>query len=385
SINRVWPNCLTALRSVDTDYRCFHWAVQLLSFSFSLVAAFLLRFDFDLPQVEAGHLALGLPIVIIVKSAVFRLFRLDHGWWRFVSVHDVWNLATTNLVSTALSAVVIALFIGPAFPRSVIVLDFALCLLATTGVRISVRLIADSPVENLRSVESKRVAIYGAGVAGVMLLRELRSNPSLGYSVVGFVDDNSSKHDIRIFGSPVLGFGRCLNEVVRERRIDKILIAIPSATGAEMSRILSHCHAAGVGFKTVPSLSEMIRGRRLASQIRDVRVEDLLGRRPVHLENAQIRTKLEGKTVIVTGAGGSIGSELCRQIAQFGPSAIVGYDISESALFHLNRQMQKLYPGVPFFAEVGSIQNQSRVSEVFSRFEPSILYHAAAYKHVPIM
>src|SRR5207249_530805 len=125
--------------------------------------------------------------------------------------------------------------------------------------------------------------------------------------------------------------------------------------------------------------------RKLASQIRDVQVEDLLGRRPVHLETAQIGTKLEDKTVVVTGAGGSIGSELCRQIAQFGPKLIVGYDISESALFYLNREMKKLYPEVHFCAEVGSIQNASRVTELFARYKPMILYHAAAYKHVPIM
>src|SRR5262249_83468 len=169
------------------------------------------------------------------------------------------------------------------------------------------------------------------------------------------------------------------------QRINEILIAIPSASGQEMSQILSYCHLAGVPFKTVPSLSEMIRGRRLASQIRDVRVEDLLGRNPVRLETDQIRTKLHDKTVMVTGAGGSIGSELCRQIAQFGPRAIVGYDTAESALFHLNREMGELHAEAPFYTEVGSIQNRSRVSEVLSRFKPMIIYHAAAYKHVPIM
>jgi len=376
---------LTALRTVDTDYRFFHWGVQLLSFSLSIVVAFLLRFDFAIPRAEAMHLAISLPILVIIKATIFWAYRLDFGWWRFVSVQDVLNLTTANLMGSTLSAMVIMAIIGPSYPRSIILLDFVLCLLATTGVRICVRLIADSTVKNADSAEGKQIVIYGAGAAGVLLLRELRSNPSLGYTVLGFVDDNINKQDIQILGTPVLGFGHSLNEIVGDYGINEILIAIPSATGPEMTEILGHCHAAGVRFKTVPSLSEMIRGRRLASQIRDVRVEDLLGRRPVHLENAQIRTKLEGKTVLVTGAAGSIGSELCRQIAQFGPRAIVGYDISESALFHLNREMKKRYPEVAFFAEVGSIQNRSRVSELFDRFRPAILYHAAAYKHVPIM
>ena len=384
TIQRIWPNCLTALRSVDTDYRYYHWGVQLLSFSLSILGAFLLRFDFEIPSTAVDFLALSLPIVVIVKSAVFRWYRLDHGWWRFISVYDVLKLTRANMVASALSAVLIMIAMAPGYPRSVILLDFILCLLATTGVRVGGRLIADS-AEVPGAAEGKRTVIYGAGVAGVMLLRELRANPALGYSVQGFVDDNPNKQGAQILGTPVLGTGDSIEELVRNGRISEVLIAIPSASRPEMNRILGHCHSAGARFKTVPSLSEMIRGRRLASQIRDVQVEDLLGRNPVHLETEQIRTKLQDKTVLVTGAGGSIGSELCRQIAQFGPKAIVGYDIAESALFHLNRQMMKLHPQVAFHAEVGSIQNRSRVAEVFERYRPAILYHAAAYKHVPIM
>jgi FlaA1/EpsC-like NDP-sugar epimerase len=378
SIQRIWPNCITA--------NCYYQrGVQLLSFLLAMIAAFLLRFDFQMSSTEAGYMALSLPIVVIVKSAVFRWYRLDHGWWRFVSVYDVLKLTRANMLASALSAVPIMMAMGPGYPRSVILLDFVLCLLATTGVRVGGRLIADSPAGILGAGEGKRTVIYGAGVAGVMLLRELRASRSLGYSLQGFVDDNPNKQGIQILGTPVLGAGASLKEVVRNGRIHQVLIAIPSASRLEMTQILSHCHAAGVRFKTVPSLSEMISGRRLSSQIRDVRVEDLLGRHPVHLDTAQIRIKLADKTVLVTGAGGSIGSELCRQIAQFGPQVIVGYDIAESALFHLNRQMLKQFPSVAFFAEVGSIQNLSRMEDVLRRHRPAILYHAAAYKHVPIM
>ena len=164
-----------------------------------------------------------------------------------------------------------------------------------------------------------------------------------------------------------------------------ILIAIPSCTGAGMTRILELCHEAGVNFRTVPGLGEMIEDRGLAGQIREVAVEDLLGRTAVHLESDLIRSTLEGKVVLVTGAAGSIGSELCRQIARFHPAGIVGFEIAESALFEIDREMRKSFPLVPFYPEIGNVQNRARLNDVFSRYRPAVVYHAAAYKHVPLM
>jgi FlaA1/EpsC-like NDP-sugar epimerase len=172
---------------------------------------------------------------------------------------------------------------------------------------------------------------------------------------------------------------------VRKHKVDTVLIAIPSASGEHMTRILRHCQEAGVSFKTVPGLGEIVRANNLSKQIRDVAVEDLLGRNPARLDEQQISGKLEGKVILVTGAGGSIGSELCRQIARFGPKMIVGYEISENALFHLNQEMKEDFPGVAFRPEIGSVQKPERLSEVLDQHQPSILYHAAAYKHVPMM
>ena len=167
--------------------------------------------------------------------------------------------------------------------------------------------------------------------------------------------------------------------------IGTILIAIPSATGAQMTRILERCHAAGVECKTIPGLGEVIEGRGLVGQIREVAVEDLLGRNAVCLEEDEIRGTLEGKVVLVTGAAGSIGSELCRQIARFHPAGIVGFEIAESPLFEIDREMRQAFPAIPFYPEIGSIQNRTRLDEVLRRYSPSIVYHAAAYKHVPMM
>lgn len=183
----------------------------------------------------------------------------------------------------------------------------------------------------------------------------------------------------------MLGGGEELAALKRKLNVEQILIAIPSATGAEMTRILERCHAAGVECKTVPGLGEVIEERGLAGQIREVAVEDLLGRTPVRLDEEQIRGRIEGKVVLVTGAAGSIGAELCRQIARFRPGAIVGFEIAETALFHLDREMRQRFPGVGFQAEIGSIQNAPRLNEVMERYSPSMVFHAAAYKHVPMM
>jgi FlaA1/EpsC-like NDP-sugar epimerase len=207
----------------------------------------------------------------------------------------------------------------------------------------------------------------------------------LSYRVVGFLDDQPDKRGLRLAGVPVLGVGDEAESLVRKHNIQTILIAIPSATGTEMTRILKLCHVAGAECKTVPGLAEVIEGNGLASQIREVAVEDLLGRVPVLLEENQIRGTLEGKVVLVTGAAGSIGSELCRQIAHFRPAGIVGFEIAQSPLFEIDREMCQRFPQVPFHPEIGSIQNRARLDDVLCQYRPKVVYHAAAYKHVPLM
>jgi FlaA1/EpsC-like NDP-sugar epimerase len=218
-----------------------------------------------------------------------------------------------------------------------------------------------------------------------MLLRESRSNASLNYSIVGFIDDDLTKSGIRIQGVPVLGAGANLPFLAAKHDIHQVLIALPSATGIEMTRVLLSCQEARVRFRTVPSMAEIVEGPALATQIRDVAVEDLLGRSAVRLETARVRGTLEGKVVLVTGAAGSIGSELCRQIARFRPAGIVGFEIAESPLFEIDREMRRAFPDVSFYPEIGSIQNRARLGDVLRQYSPSVIYHAAAYKHVPMM
>jgi FlaA1/EpsC-like NDP-sugar epimerase len=203
--------------------------------------------------------------------------------------------------------------------------------------------------------------------------------------VVGLIDDDPSKRHLILMGKRVLGPGENLRAVVRKHAIERMLIAIPSATGPEMVRILRFALEAGVEFKTVPSLAELIQGREMGRQIRDVAVDDLLGRLPVHLDQASIRMQIQGRVVMVTGAAGSIGSELCRQIAQFRPLALVGFDEAETPLFSLDRELVRNFPDLVFHPEIGSITRQDTLRRLMKHYRPSILYHAAAYKHVPMM
>jgi len=360
------------------------WAAQVWIFAFSGEAAFLLRFDFHLPSAYFRSLTIALVVWIVVKSAAFHFTDLYRRGLRYVSISDVYRLIGANFAGSAISCVVI-LSITHGFPRSIYVSDLILSFLGTAGLRVGVRLAAEAMQSGQASAPEKRTFIYGAGDGGISLLREIRNNPKLSYRVVGFLDDRADKQGLRISGIPVLGRGDKVESLATEHNIDIILIAIPSATGTEMTRILELCHAAQAECKTVPGLGEIIEGRGLAGQIREVAVEDLLGRTPVRLEDSRIRGALNGKVVLVTGAAGSIGSELCRQIARFHPAGIVGFEIAESPLFEIDREMRQTFPFVPFFPEIGNIQDRARLDDVFRQYRPSVVYHAAAYKHVPLM
>lgn len=365
--------------------RTLVWTAQICMFALSGVLAFLLRFDFSVQQPYLHCMAWGLGAWIPIKILAFRLAKLDRGLWRFASVADLLRIAAGNLAGSTLSFAVIVLFGPHGFPRSVYLLDLMICFLATSSLRIAARIHPDVSANGQRARKASRTLIYGAGSAGVALLREIRYNSRLAYNVRGFLDDKPYKQGMRLCGVPVLGGGEDVARLVRKYHIELILIAIPSATGEEMTHILRRCHAAGIRCKTIPGLADVILGHSLAGQMREVAVEDLLGRKPVRLETGQIRQTIEGKVVLVTGAAGSIGSELCRQVAAFRPAAIVGYEIAESPLFAIDREMRLAFPEIPFYPEIGSIQNRARFEEVLSRYKPLVVYHAAAYKHVPLM
>ncbi len=351
----------------------------------SVVAAFILRFDAVIPAAHRPALRFALLVWPVAKLIVFWVGGLGRGWWRYVSLPDLIRLTVGNFAASIVVLALTLAFGPPGFPRMIYAIDLLVCLMITAATRVSRRVHWELSQARARDVSEGRTLIYGAGDAGVNILREIRQNAALPYHVVGLLDDDPAKLGASIHGLKVLGPGADLIALAKKHEVQTVLIAMPSASGQQMTAILQQCHAAGVAFKTIPSISRILQNVNLTSQIRDVAVEDLLGRSPVILEHKLIEDRITGRVVLVTGAAGSIGSELCRQIARFAPAALIGFENSETGLFHLENELRKTFPDVPFHPEIGSIQNLHRVEEVIGKHSPSMIFHAAAYKHVPMM
>ena len=359
-------------------------------FAVSLTAAFLLRFEFSVPLQEVSHLYAGLWIMLPVKITVFHLARLHRGWWRFVGMADLCRVLVANLVASVVFGVLARLLIGTAFPRSIYIIDFLLCLLATAGARFAVRFYYEAVAIEVSKPGSKGMLIYGAGVAGATVGREIRTTPGLNFKVLGFLDDNREKRKEVLKGVHVLGRGRDAAGIVdryrrRAQKIDEIIIAMPSATGRQMHEAVANCRAAGVACKTIPGVGDLLQGKVLSAQIRDLSVTDLLGRKTVHLEEGCIRSAIARRCILVTGAAGSIGSGLCRQIAGFEPSRLVLFDQAESDLFRVDLELRNRFPALQVIPQIGDIRDRRRVEEVIHHFRFDSIFHAAAYKHVPMM
>ena len=359
-------------------------AVQLGLFVASGLSAFVLRFDFSIPAEMKAALWMSLAVGVITKIAIFHGCGLGSGLWRYFAARDLIRLTATNFVAALISSAIL-LTAGPKpFPRSILIIDFLLSLFLTTGARAATRFLLEEASRS-HEADHSRAFIYGAGAAGSLLLAESRSNSRFQRVICGFIDDDPNKLHMLANGVSVRGTGADLPSLVVTHQIREILIAIPSANGAQMSRIIDYCQRAGVAFRTVPSISELVADSSAVSRVRDVALEDILGRSTVQLDQGGISRKLSGRVALVSGAAGSIGSELCRQIACFQPSHLVAVDISESALFHLEREIRQKMPSLTFHAEIGNVQNRQRLRDIFCDYEPSVVYHAAAYKHVPLM
>ena len=364
----------------------FVYFADLAAFAFSTFFAFELRFDGALPAQYFRPMGIALCIWAASKCALFIVGEIDDRSWRHTSVPDAVRIALALSVGSVIGGLAIFFLTKPVgIPRSVYVLDWLISCLLILGVRLAVRLIFIALNRGNKAGERTRTLIYGAGDAGLALLQELQQNQSLMCNVIGFVDDDSSKVGLTLHGEPVLGTGDALKALVQKYAVKRLLIALPAATGPQMVRILKLATDAKVEYKMVPSLGELIQGAELGKQIREVAVEDLLGRKPVQLDMDRIRERIKGRVVMVTGAAGSIGSEICRQIAPFRPLAIVGFDEAETPLFHFDREMAKTFPYITFHAEIGSITSRGTLKRVMQHYRPSTLLHAAAYKHVPLM
>jgi FlaA1/EpsC-like NDP-sugar epimerase len=351
--------------------------------------AFELRFDHGVPPYYDTLFKRTILIVVAIKLLVFILFGFYDRWWRYVSTRDMWS-AARGVTVASLVADVTVYFVSPVadvrLPRSIAVMDWLLLLALIAGSRLIARSVFERPTPGRLVARGKEVLVVGAGEAGRDTIREMHRNPQLGYTPIGLVDDDARKKNIRIHGVRVLGTTADLPHLLRDNKPDEVLIAVPSASGEFRRSVVTATREQGVAVKTLPGLHELISGDiDLALQIRPVQVEDVLGRDPVDVDLASAAPYVEGKTVLVTGAGGSIGSELCRQLTRLGPQRLILVELGEGALFEIERELvdeRGFSAAVPVLADVG---NPTKMRQVFERYEPSIVFHAAAYKHVPLM
>ena len=344
--------------------------------------AYLLRFNFAVPQDFVTSMWQSLLWIAPLKAAVLWQFGLYRGVWRFASLPDLKRILAAVGVSALGVPVVLFMFHATA-PRSVLVLDPLLLVLIMGGSRFAYRAWKEHRLYGLMQSQGKPVLILGAGDAAAMLVKEFERSPD--WQVVGLLDDQTDLHQRQIHGVKVLGALADLADWSARTTAAHAIIAMPSASHQARRKVLDLCAQANVEALTVPSFDDLISGRVRISQVRRVEVEDLLGRDPVQLDDAGLHELITGQVVLVTGAGGSIGSELCRQIARFNPQLLVLFELNEYALYQLEQEFREVSPLQGIACVIGDVKNAERVAAVLRRFHPAVVFHAAAYKHVPLM
>ena len=370
---------------MKVDYKrisvIFH---DFLMVSLAWAAAYLTRYQYSLGDAEIQSMLQLLPVVLVVQGIVLWRVGLYRGVWRFSSVPDVWHIIRSVAIGTLAISLVLFLFTRlEGVPRSVLAF-YAVYLTLFLGVpRLIYRIYRDQKLQWSNISQRKRVLVLGAGRAGEMLVREMRRDD--GYLPVGFLDDNSRLKGASVHGTQVMGCVNHLPEIVNSLSIDLVMIAMPTATNSEMQHVVDLCEKLDIPFKTLPRLQDLSSDRTVLEALREVKLEDLLGRDAITLDWKRISKGLAGKTVLITGAGGSIGSELCRQVCRLGPAALVLYERCEYNLYSVEMELRREYPELVLYAFLGDVCDQATVEHVMKRCKPEVIFHAAAYKHVPIL
>jgi FlaA1/EpsC-like NDP-sugar epimerase len=344
--------------------------------------AFILRFDGRFPAEHVEPFWNALPWLIVIRGLTFWPFRLYHGLWRYVSVWDLQNIILAVGASTVVFGVLV---LGPLdlrpYPRGVLVVDSVVLIVLLGGVRLGRRLYRE--FDRLQS--EKRVLIFGAGDAGEMLVRDMRHNPFYNLDPVAFIDDDPAKVGQRIHGVPVLGTRSDLAKIINREQPHEVVVAIPIATPAQIRSIVKSLEPFRMPIKILPNLRDVLAGKVEVGQVRNLSLEDLMSRPPVDLDAEPVRRLVNGRRVLVTGAGGSIGSELSRQIAGFGPARLIVLDRYENTLFELCGDLAAHNPSCSVAPVIADIADAVRIDRVFAEFQPELVFHAAAHKHVPLM
>jgi FlaA1/EpsC-like NDP-sugar epimerase len=355
-------------------------ALHIIFVVFSNYLAFWLRFDGDIPDYYVESFKVALPWLVAIRIIAFAPFRIYEGLWRYTSVWDLRRI----LSAVGCSTLLFWLLVGPvthfAYPRSIHIIDALLLIFIMGGTRLARRVYR----EFSRPHRGKRVLIYGAGDAGEIIVRDM-INSFYEYEPIGFVDDNAKKVGQLIHGVPVLGTREALPSIIDRRKPHEVLVALPTASPAVLRQIVRLLEPFKVPIKTLPNLRDLMDGKVEVSRIRSLVVEDLLPRAPVGLNLEAVRQLIEKKRVLVTGAGGSIGSELCRQIATFRPESLILFERYENSLYAVSNDLSDRDPSCVFHAVIGDITDARRLESTFKQFKPEIVFHAAAHKHVPMM
>lgn len=346
-----------------------------------------LRFDGDIPPLYLRLLIISSLPLITYYLFIFSLFRLYRHLWRYESIFEFFSIFTA-VSSGTLSIILLTILLPLSFlPLSVLFISWPLLLVFVGGSRIFFMYLRQSYNENnnKEKEKKKRILMIGAGDAGEMILRELKKHGELNYQVIGFIDDDPMKKGLEIHGVPVLGTSKEMLSIIVETGVKEVILAIPSASGSDVRRLLEICKKGGVHTKILPGMYEIIDNQVHVSQIRDVQVEDLLRREPVDLITEEICKTIHQKVVLVTGGGGSIGSEICRQVIPFNPSSLVLFDCNENNIYKTIEDLEGRFPAEQIHPVIGSIQDKERLKSLFLTYGPQVLFHAAAHKHVPLM
>ena len=356
----------------------------LITVSYLVVVLF--RLDMGVVPVSSDALLLALPMLIAVRLSVLAIFRLHQGLWRYASVADLLQIIKASTVgSLVFAAIAITFFDRAEFPISIYLIDWAGNILLLGGIRMFVRLAREGFLSMPRENTNRRLLIIGAGGAGAELCRQALNRGNFGYLPVAFVDDDPGKSGTSIFGVPIAGRCEDISDVVKEHQIDIAVIAIPSSNHALRLRLVQYCDNAGIPFRILPNEPNFVGDKVNISRVRELDATDLLGRPTADLDMESIRTFISGKRILVTGAAGSVGSELVRQIAGFSPGMLCLIDRAENPLMFLEIEIRTAFPDVFFVDQVGDVTDQVEMARVMAKYKPDVVFHAAAHKHVHLM
>lgn len=351
----------------------------------SLYLSFQLRFEGAIPASDWQLFKSSVIVIVLIKLIVFFVSGLYDRMWRYVSTRELRVLALDVLIATALSVIPLYYLSRSAFPRSILMIDALLTILIVGSARFFVRYVYELQKQRSVTAESVPALIFGAGDSGEVIVREMLKHPEVKYDPVGFVDDDPAKQGRRIHGVQVLGTHHDIARLAAKHEVEEVVIAIPSAPSSVIREVVAICEEAGVKCKTLPGVFELIDGTVDLNQIRDINVEDLLGREPVKIDVAEAEAYLKGTVILVTGGAGSIGSELCRQVVRFAPKQLIILDHNENDTYYLYLELRRQYPDLDLRVVIGDIEDAGLLDYTFGKYKPDVIFHAAAHKHVPLM